>query len=330
MPRPILPTLLALAVLAQPAAALASTATFSHARLARFATRVARRDSLKRRWVLHVLEQARAQPDIIDMMNRPAEQVLQWWQYRRIFLTPKRIALGAQFWREHREALERTGAEWGVAPRYIVAILGVETDYRRLTGPYRALDALTTLTFDYPSRKRYFGHELEKFLVLAHRDGMDPLTVKGSYAGAMGPMQFMPSAYLRYAVSTNEQPPNLFTDWDDIFASVANYLHAHGWQAGGPVVAHVKIEPGAAFHVNPDDLALDRTIGGLAKQGVAVESASPADTPVALLLAADQTGPTYRAGFHNFQVILSYNHSALYAMAVNALATAIAQRMSGS
>ncbi len=325
--RSILPTLIALAVLARPAAALETPAPFPHAQLARFASRVARRDSLSRRWVLRVLSQARAQPHIIDMMTRPAEQVLQWWQYRRIFLTPERIALGAQFWHQHRQALERIGAEQGVAPRYIVAILGVETYYGRGTGSYRVLDALSTLTFDYPPRRRFFGRELEQFLVLAHRDGLDPLTVKGSYAGAMGPMQFMPSAYLRYAVSTNGRAPNLFTDWSDIFASVAHYLRAHGWQPGEPVLAPVTVEPGATFRVDPHDLALDRTIGALAQQGARVESGLPAGTPVMLLLADGRSGPVYRAGFHNFRVILSYNDSALYAMAVNDLAQAIAQQM---
>lgn len=327
MSRSILPALLVLALLAQPAAALETAPSFSHWQLARFASRVARRDSLNRHWVLRVLEQARAQPDIIDMMNRPAEKTLKWWQYRRIFLTRKRIALGARFWREHHDALKRVGAQRGVAPRYIVAILGVETYYGRLMGGYRVLDALSTLTFEYPQRRRFFGRELEQFLLLAHRDGLDPLTVKGSYAGAMGPMQFMPSAYLRYAVGTDGHPPDLFTDWDDIFASVANYLRAHGWKTGAPVVAAVSVEPGATFQVDPHDLRLDRTIGGLAAEGAKVDSDAPPGTHVALLLAQERTGPAYRAGFHNFRVMLTYNHSALYAMAINDLAQALAREM---
>ena len=327
MSRFTLTALLALTVLARPAAALQATAPFAHEQLARFASRVARRDSLNRRWVLRVLERAREQPEIVEAMNRPAEHVLQWWQYRRIFLTPERISEGASFWRAHADALAQVGAEQGVAPRYIVAILGVETYYGRLAGTYRVLDALATLTFDYPSRRRFFGWELEQFLVLAHRDRLDPLTVKGSYAGAMGPMQFMPSNYLRYAVSTDHRPPNLFTDWNDIFASVANYLDAHGWQSGGTVLAPVTVEPGATFHVDPEDLALDRTIGSLAAEGARVESDLPADTPAVLMLAEDQAGPAYRAGFQNFRVILSYNRSPLYAMAVNDLAQAIAERV---
>lgn len=326
----LLIVLLACGVAVQPAAAACAGGRFPRVELAHFATRVARRAGLKRQDVLTVLEHACREPRIISMMNRPPEQVLHWWQYRRIFLTPKRIDAGAAFWREHAAALRRIGAEQGVAPRYIVAILGVETYYGQITGSFRVLDALSTLTFDYPARSRFFARELQQFLVLAHRYGIDPLTVKGSYAGAMGPLQFIPSAYLRYAVSTDGEAPNLFTDWDDIFASIGHYLHAHGWQAAGPVLARVHIEPGATFHIDPDSLALDWTIGSLAAHGVRVDGAEPADTPVALLLAESRTGPIYRAGFNNFRALLTYNSSKLYGMAVNDLAQAIATRIAAA
>ena len=327
MPRFTLLALLACAFLARPAAAACAGGSFPRPELAHFAVRVAEHDALDRQKVLAVLQQACREPSIVTLMNRPPEQVLHWWQYRRIFMTPKRIEAGAAFWHAHAAALERIGAEQGVAPRYIVAILGVETYYGRITGSFRVLNALSTLTFDYPARSRFFGQELAQFLVLTHRYGLNPLTVRGSYAGAMGPLQFIPSSYLRYAVSTDGQAPNLFTDWDDTFASVAHYLHANGWQPGGPVLARVRIEPGATFHVDPDSLALDRTIGGLAAQGVRVESAAPPDTPVALLLAQRQDGPIYRAGFNNFRVLLTYNSSKLYVMAVTDLAQAIARRV---
>ncbi len=319
--------LLACAALAGPAAAACASGSFPRPELAHFAADVSQRDGLDRQNVLVVLEQACREPSIVTLMNRPPEQVLHWWQYRRIFMTRKRIAAGAAFWRAHAAALKRIGAEQGVAPRYIVAILGVETYYGRLTGSFRVLDALSTLTFDYPARRRFFGQELAQFLVLTRRYGLNPLTVRGSYAGAMGPLQFIPSSYLRYAVSTDGQAPNLFTNWNDIFASVAHYLHANGWQPGQPVLARVGIEPGATFHVDPDSLALDRTIGELAAQGVRVDSAAPPDTPVALLLAQRHNGPIYRAGFNNFRVLLTYNPSKLYAMAVNDLAQAIARRV---
>ena len=301
---------------------------FPRAQLARFAVQVARRDGLNRRAILKVLTQARVQPKIIDDMNRPAERVLQWWQYRQIFLTDRRIAAGVEFWQEHRDSLERVSAEQGVPPQYIIAILGAETYYGRITGSYRVLDALSTLAFDYPPRERYFRSELEQFLVLAQREKIDPLAAQGSYAGAMGPLQFMPSAYLRYGVDGDDDgQTDLFGDWDDIFASIANYLHECGWQAGGPVVADVRIDPGATFQIDPGNLALDETIDGLNAQGVRVDTAVPGDTPVVLLLAEQQDGPTYRVGFNNFHALTRYNHSALYAMAVDELARAIALRL---
>jgi membrane-bound lytic murein transglycosylase B len=301
---------------------------FPRAQLARFAAHVARHDGLNRRAVLKVLRHARVQPKIIDDMNRPAERVLQWWQYRQIFLTDKRIAAGVEFWQEHRDSLERVSAEQGVPPQYIVAILGAETYYGRITGSYRVLDALATLAFDYPARARYFRRELEQFLVLAHQEKIDPLSAQGSYAGAMGPLQFMPSAYLKYGLDGDEDGQrDLFNDWDDIFASVANYLHECGWQAGGPVVADVRIDPGATFQIDPGNLTLDETIDGLNAQGVRVDTPVPGNTPVVLLLAEQQDGPTYRVGFNNFHALTRYNHSALYAMAVDELARAIALRL---
>jgi membrane-bound lytic murein transglycosylase B len=304
---------------------------FPRAQLATFAGQTARRDGLSRRAVLRILRHARAQPQIVDKISRPAEQVLQWWQYRQIFLTDKRVSAGAQFWQEHRDALERVSAEQGVPPQYIVAILGAETFYGRITGSYRVLDALATLAFDYPPRARYFRSELERFLVLTHREKLNPLSVKGSYAGAMGPLQFMPSAYLRYAVDGDgDGTRDLFTDWDDIFASVAHYLQQDGWQAGGPVVADVRIDPGATFQIDPSNLRLDATIDGLNAQGVRVQSDVPGNTPVVLLLAEQQDGPTYRVGFNNFHALTRYNHSALYAMAVDELARAIALRINPS
>jgi membrane-bound lytic murein transglycosylase B len=300
---------------------------FPHAQLARFAAQVARRDGLNRRAVLRLLRHARAQQKIIDDMNRPAERVLQWWQYRQIFLTDKRIAAGVEFWQEHRDSLARVSAEQGVPPQYIVAILGAETYYGRITGSYRVLDALSTLAFDYPPRAHYFRGELEQFLVLAHREKIDPLSARGSYAGAMGPLQFMPSAYLRYGMDADDDgETDLFDDWDDIFASIANYLHECGWQAGGPVVADVRIDPGATFQINPGNLTLDETIDGLNAQGVRVDSEVPGDTHVVLILAEQQDGPTYRVGFNNFHALTRYNYSALYAMAVDELARAIGLR----
>ncbi len=140
-------------------------------------------------------------------------------------MTEQRIAEGAQFMLEHRERLEKAHKETGVAPEYVVAIIGVETFYGRITGKYRVLDALSTLAFDYPQRGEFFRSELAQFIQLSREESVDPLTALGSYAGAMGAPQFMPSSYRRYAVDgSDDQQRNLFADWDDIIASVANYF----------------------------------------------------------------------------------------------------------
>jgi len=296
-----------------------------------FINEVTQRDGLKRRDVRRLLKEARPQPKIIDIMNRPIEKVAPWWEYREHFVNPERVSDGAQFWADHRESLERVAATYQVPPEYLVAILGVETRYGRVTGHYRVLDALTTLAFDYPPRQRYFAGELAQFLVLAKENQLDPLTTTGSYAGAMGAPQFMPSAYRRYAVAAgNDQRRDLWGDWDDILASVANYLHENGWQAGQPVLAETRLDPAATFHIEPHSLELNETVDSLGAHGVKVDLDVPADTRALLILAEQPDGPSYRVGFQNFYVLTRYNASPRYAMAVHDLAQAIALRVAAS
>jgi membrane-bound lytic murein transglycosylase B len=293
-----------------------------------FVNEVTQRDGLKRREVKRLLKEARPQPKIIDMMNRPIEKVVPWWEYREHFVNPERISDGAHFWAEHREALERVASTYQVPPEYLVAILGVETRYGRVTGHYRVLDALATLAFDYPPRHSYFEGELAQFMVLAKEKQVDPLTTTGSYAGAMGAPQFMPSAYRRYAVTVgNDQRSDLWGDWDEILASVANYLRENGWRPGAPVLAETSLEPGATFHVEPHNLEPNETVDTLGAHGVKVNLEVSPDTPALLILAEQSDGPAYRVGFHNFYVLTRYNASARYAMAVHDLAQAIAQRV---
>ena len=319
--------------LAQPASSPALPASFDLHRpeIAAFINEVTQRDGLKRQDVQRLLKEARPQPKIIDIMNRPIEKVVPWWEYREHFVNPERVSDGAQFWADHRESLERVAAAYEVPPEYIVAILGVETRYGRLTGHYRVLDALATLAFDYPPRHSYFAGELAQFLVLAKEYRLNPLTTTGSYAGAMGAPQFMPSAYRRYAVdASNDQRPDLWGDWDDILASVANYLRQNGWQAGGPVLAETRIEPDANFHLEPHGLELNETVDSLGAHGVKVDLEVPPETPALLVLAEQADGPAYRVGFHNFYVLTRYNTSTRYVMAVHDLAAAIAQRVHGA
>jgi len=313
---------------AQPAAAAAAGFDLQRPEIVEFVNEVASRDGLNRKDVRALLKEAQPQPKIIETMTRPIEKVAPWWEYRDHFLSAERISEGTSFWLDHKNTLEQISAQYQVPSEYLVAILGVETRYGRQTGRYRVLDALATLAFDYPPRHSYFRVELEQFLLLAKENQLDPLTATGSYAGAMGAPQFMPSSYRRYAVDANtDRRRDLWGDWDDILASVANYLREHGWTAGGPVLAETRLEPDPSFQIEPHNLELDQTVESLGAQGVKVEMSVPPDTPVVLITAEQRDGPAYRVGFHNFYVITRYNASARYGMAVYELAQAVAQRV---
>lgn len=292
-----------------------------------FARQVARRDGLSRRRVLKLIAKAHPQPQILDLMARPPERVLEWWEYRQQFLTDRRIEQGVRFWLDHRGVLERVAAEQGVPPELIVAILGCETFYGRDTGRDRVLDSLATLAFDYPPRAAYFRGELEQFLLLARETHLDPLAVKGSYSGAMGAPQFMPSAYRRYAVDeSRDHRPDLWNDWGDVFASVANFLRVNGWEPGGPVLTDARLDPDAPFELDSRGV-LSGTLAELDAQGVHVGLSLPSSTPAILVPAERADGPAYRVGFDNFRVIMHYNRSTRYAMAVSDLAESIAARV---
>jgi len=278
--------------------------------------------------VYRMLAKAEPQPRIIELISKPAEKVSPWWQYREQFMTEQRIAEGAKFMQEHRARLEKAHRETGVAPEYVVAIIGVETFYGRITGKFRVLDALTTLAFDYPPRGEYFRKELGQFIALSREEAVDPLTALGSYAGAMGAGQFMPSSYRAYAVDgSNDKQRNLFADWDDVIASVANYFKKHGWVADGPVLAEAVLQPDAPVTADPGNLTLNETVAGLKAKGVTFDTGEAESTPVLLVPAEMELGPSYRVGFKNFEVITRYNRSVRYAMAVHDLATTIAERV---
>ena len=283
----------------------------------------------KKRALRKLLKSAQSQPAILDAMSKPAEKAKLWYEYRPIFINERRIREGTEFWAAHREALDQASIKTGVAPEYLAAILGVETYYGRLTGTYRVLDALVTLSFDYPAREKFFRDELEQFLLLTRDAHLDPKTLKGSYAGAMGAPQFMPSNYRRFAVDADANGRiDLWTDWPDVCASVGNYLKEHGWNAGEPVLAEATVAPEKAGDLDGRKLALSETLASLAAKGVSVDAAAlPPEAPAILIAADEPDGIHWRVGYNNFFVITRYNHSALYAMAVYELATAVKQRM---
>lgn len=273
-----------------------------------------------------ILRDAVPQPRIIEIMERPAESALAWWEYRERFLTNERIDAGVRIWREHQQDLERIAAQTGVAPQYLVAITGVETFYGRVTGNYRVLDALTTLAFDYPRRADYFRRELAQLLLLAREERVDPRTLKGSYAGAMGIAQFMPSSFRAYAADGTGDGRRDLWKWNpDVFASIANYFRQHGWQPGEAVLADAT-HAAAPDPTTMPTASLTDTVGALKARGYQFETALPDDAKAMLIPAAARADTQWRVGFQNFYVITRYNRSLLYAMAVNDLANAIEAR----
>ncbi|MEO8313888.1 MAG: lytic murein transglycosylase B [Pseudomonadota bacterium] len=277
-----------------------------------------------------LLQEAQSQPKILELIQKPAERTLAWWEYRQRFLTEERITGGVKVWQAHRKTLERIAESSGVPAEYLVAITGVETSYGRIMGRYRVLDALATLGFDYPPRSEFFRRELEQFLLMTREDKVDPRTLLGSYAGAMGIAQFMPSSVRAYAVDdAGDGHRDLGEYGPDVFASVANYFVKHGWIAGQPVMAEIN-------HNNPPDdpavakLTLDETLASLHARGYVFSSTMPENTPAMLVPAQFEQSISWRAGYQNFYVITRYNRSALYAMAVHELAQAIAQRYRAS
>jgi len=271
-----------------------------------------------------LLDSAQLRQDILDAISRPAE-AKPWWQYRPIFLTDARAEAGAAYWAQHADTLTRAEQVYGVDPAIIVAIIGVETFYGRHTGKYRVLDALSTLGFHYPKRGRFFRGQLGQFLLLAREEQLDPTEPLGSYAGALGRPQFIPSSYRSYAVDFDgDGKRDIWHDDADVIGSVANYFARHDWQRGAKVVfeAHT---PQALLPADmvQDDSKPGRTLGELRRAGIRIDAALPDDTPASLFALDERQGRSHWVGLQNFYVITRYNHSNLYAMAVYQLSRRI-------
>ncbi len=270
-----------------------------------------------------VLQQSVSQPRILDAISRPAERTKPWHEYRSIFVTPKRISAGVDFMRKHQDLLERISEQTGVPVEIIVAIVGVETSYGRITGNFRVIDALVTLGFDYPPRSKFFRSELEQFFLIAREEKLELLELTGSYAGAIGAPQFMPSSYRHYAVDGNgDGRRDLFSNWDDVLASVANYFTAHKWKPGEPVVV-----TGTTGDSTPpaakNKLKMKDTIASLTKRGIRFEASLSPSAPAQLIQLDGENGIEYWVGFHNFYVITRYNRSTMYALSVFQLSESI-------
>ena len=278
--------------------------------------------------LIELLGQAERKQAILDAISRPAERVKPWKEYRPIFITDSRVAQGVDFWRENEAALTRAQQEFGVPAEVIVSIIGVETFYGRNTGNYRVIDALTTLGFDYPPRQPFFRQQLKEFLLLAREEQVDPLALTGSYAGAMGLPQFMPSSFRAYAVDFDgDGHIDIWKNPVDAIGSAANYFKQHGWTAGAPVVARAEVKgerhaEGLTEGLEPVKNAADlRALGW--EWRTQPEMAD--DTAVTAFRLDGAEGDEYWVGLPNFYVITRYNRSVMYAMAVHQLADKLAQ-----
>lgn len=280
--------------------------------------------------LVDLFRQAERQQSIIDAISRPAERVLEWHQYRDIFVEERRVAQGLEFWAEHEQALADAEREFGVPPEYVLAILGVETRYGRVTGRYRVLDALTTLAFDYPPRADFFRRELAQFLLLAREEGRNPTQLMGSYAGAMGYGQFIPSSFRHYAVDFDGD--GLRDIWDnprDAIGSIANYFRVHGWRPGETVAIPVDLVDQAPAKLANAGLNLTHTVAELEALGMA-PTGLPGDARAALFRMEHEDRSEFWLALQNFHVITRYNRSHLYALAVHELSQIIRERRHAS
>jgi membrane-bound lytic murein transglycosylase B len=298
--------------------------------VASFIDNMVREHGFERDALAVTLGQARIRQSIIDKISAPAEKTLTWGEYRKIFLTRERIDAGAAFWLENREMLKRIERETGVSIAMIVGIIGVETYYGRITGKDRVLDALATLAFEYPRRAKFFRSELEHFLVLAREEELDATVPMGSYAGAMGRPQFMPSSFRAYAVdATGDGKRDIWNDWADVAGSVANYFLEHGWQVDGEVVTQATL--GQAWQgplpQPKNKLKAHETVAALSDKGVMFATDLPGDSAGELLTYEGDSGLEHWVGFHNFFVITRYNRSAMYALAAHQLGQQIAAKV---
>ncbi|MFG3453758.1 lytic murein transglycosylase B [Stutzerimonas stutzeri] len=278
--------------------------------------------------LVDVLAQAERKQAILDAISRPAERVKPWKEYRPIFITESRVAQGVDFWRENQAALERAEQEYGVPAEVIVSIIGVETFYGRNTGSYRVIDALSTLGFDYPPRQPFFRQQLKEFLLLAREEQVDPLVLTGSYAGAMGLPQFMPSSFRAYAVDFDEDGHiDIWKNPVDAIGSAANYFKQHGWTADAPVVARATVKGERHVEGLTEGLEPVKNAAELRELGWSWLTETPVadDTAVTAFRLDGADGDEFWVGLPNFYVITRYNRSVMYAMAVHQLAGQLAQ-----
>ena len=275
-------------------------------------------------YVLNIFENMKFLPELIESISRPAERTKTWPEYRKIFVTNKRIAAGVLFAKQHEEIINRAASEMGIPKKILLGILGVETSFGRIQGNYKVVDSLYTLATGYPPRSKFFRSELINLFYLCREEGFSILDIKGSYAGAMGAPQFISSSYRNYAVDGNaDGKVDLFNSWDDVLMSIGNYLKENGWEASGPIYSRYPANELKLSKLSSKTIRPTSTIQDLLDEGIRIDGFEKDD--IAQLIRLD--GFDYRddsyIGHHNFYVITTYNRNVMYALVVIQLGEAI-------
>lgn len=290
----------------------------------RFVAEMSERHGFDSRQLLTLFAGTRPIPAVIRAIKPPADPgIRSWHAYRGRFVEPKRIAAGRRFMAQHGAELARAEARYGVPAEIIAAVIGVETIYGKHMGKFQTFAALATLTFDYPPRAELFRRELEELLLLAREEQRDPLSYAGSYAGALGLPQFLPSSRRRYAVDFDgDGRINLATSPADAIGSVAHFLAEHGWQRGGPIALDVRAAGDGVQALLDAGITPQRLPSEMKGMGVASDNA-PEEAAALIDLITPNAPTEYRLGYRNFYVITRYNRSSFYAAAVMDLAAAL-------
>lgn len=296
----------------------------NRADVAAFIDKMAAKKIYSKAQLIKLFSEVKQQKRLFKKMNNAAERKLAWYQYRKIFMTKKRIQQGIKFFRENKQLLQKISQEYQVPAEIIVAIIGVETYYGRIKGKDPVFDTLVTFAFDFPNRSQFFKSELEHFLALTKEHNVSVTQATGSYAGAMGMPQFISSSFRAYAVDyDNDNTIDLWNNHADILASVANYFKRHGWQPdeaiAAPLSGNLKSVKQFKAQLKPNYRYQDFTNKGLTTH---LKNINP-NAKVSLIDLQQKKGHDYWAGFYNFYVITRYNHSDMYAMAVYQLSQAI-------
>jgi membrane-bound lytic murein transglycosylase B len=288
-----------------------------------FIDQMVKEHQFDRDYLIKVFKKVKTNPGIIEAISRPAE-AKPWHEYRPIFLTDDRIREGVKFWRRNATHLQRAYETYGVPPEMIVAIIGVETKYGKYKGKYPVMESLTTLGFDYPKRSAFFKKELKEFLLLAREEKTDPMSIKGSYAGAMGKPQFISSSYRRYAVDFDgDGKRDILNSTVDAIGSVANYFAEHQWFKDEPVTAPASVNGEDYKAIVDKGIKPYLELGELLKNGISIEEKKSPSLLTSLIQLELEKGHEYWVAFNNFYVITRYNHSELYAMAAYQLSQEI-------